>query len=527
MQRKILLTLGVLFLMGVGIFLRLSNLTVDSLYLDDEGAFITDARAFAESPLGIPGIFAKPLQSLFLALGLLVSGDQIIAVQRWQAILAALWIPVCFLLTHRLTANATVAFLAAFFTTFDPWIYLYARHLLAEPLAGLLWMLTLFFLLRKPLRFQDVVASGCLMGLAILSTRRTILFVLPTLIFLLWNQIGSWRPRLERACFWLGMGLLPLLGYNFWYEHWFEKWPYPYVSYFHQLVAQLSHHTHTFQFHTGAWPTYPFLINYYEGILFGLFLILGLFAVVREGSKTTIFKFFSSTYLVLILFFGLASTAYARVWAPLLFWHSILAALAISAMGAWLSKRLPVLRWVGMGILCASLLCLWVPKIFSIQKVSVPYSQALAWIKQNHPSGLRRLPPSHLLLWQRIMTLEGHYLPFQIPSRVYRPAESFFIIIDYFFLATKESELKSISLTTLATLDVFHQCEPAYSLPCGNPKEFWSHFVWEHNVHFKDSFHFLKAANLDKLSCIEIYDLKTCPVEYLNGNLLFKKQVKN
>lgn len=509
--------------MGVGIFLRVSNLTLASLYLGDESVFINDARFFAGSPLGIPATFvAKPLQSLFLALGLLVSGDQINAVQRWQAILAAFWIPVCFLLTYRLTANATIAFLSALFTTFDPWIYLYARHLLAEPLAGLLWMLTLFFLLRKPLRLQDVTLSGLLMGFTILSTRRMILFVLPTLLFLLWSQTDKWKPKLERAGVWLGMGMFPLLLWHWLYKNLFEGLHPSHPSYFHQLIGQTSYHARTFQFHTGAWPTYPTLIYYYEGILFGLLLLIGILTVARGGFKTTLFKFFSSTYLVLVLFFGLASTAFARVWAPLLFWHSILVALAIYTMVSWLSKRLPIARWAGFGILCTALLCLWVPKIFSIQKVSIPYFQAVTWIKQNQPSGLRHFASTNPLVRLWAMNLEGHYLP---PSTTYndKSKESFFITLDPYSLPKRESA-ESISLATLVAVNrLRHQCEPIYSLPCGNPKEFWNHFVWEHNVHFWDSFLFLKEANLNKLFCVEIYDLKTCPVKWLQDMLDIKK----
>lgn len=502
---------GILLLMILGGWLRLTHLSNDTLFMDNEGEFISEARFFAGSELGVPRYAAKPLQSLFLSLGFLFS-DQVLTVQRLQALMTLLWIPLVFILARRLMLPLGVAFLASFLTAFDPWIYLYSRHLLAEPLAGLLWMVSLCLLLKPPLRYSKVILSGLFFGLTILATRRMLLFGPGTFLLVLLFQDGPGKERLSKGLVWLGWSALPLILFHFSYEA-ISGWvPSPYyMSYFKQLAFQLSHHTPQIQWTLKTWATYPLLVHIYEGILLGVFLILGIFSVLKSGLKSTLSKFFCCGYFLPVVYFAFSLLAYARVWAPLLFCHSIL-----GALGIWEVLRLIEKKWRWAMIpatllFCLSLLGFFLPKILSIQKVTVPYVQAFTQFKKTQNYRLDQIIATSTLVGQWLSTLEGRFIE---PGKEFwqktpRVQEMRLVVFDPYLFAHDEAIPLPFDISPHHAL-VRRHCEALTKLECGQPKEFWTHFVWEHNVNVEASLKFLKETDLKDLPCVEIYDVVQC-----------------
>lgn len=502
---------GILLLMIFGGWLRLSQLSNDALYLDNEGGFLSEARFFAGSELGVPTVAAKPLQSLFLSLGFLLS-DQVLVVQKLQALMTLLWIPLVFALSRRLALPLGVAFLASFLTAFDPWIYLYSRHLLAEPLAGLLWMFSLYLLLKPSLKHKEAFLSGVFFGLAILATRRMLLFGPGTFLFFLLCQKGPWKDRVSKGFVWLGWSLLPLLLFHFIYEAISGKVPHPYyMSYFKQLAFQLGHHAPQMHWTFNTWATYPLLIKTYEGILLGLFLIVGYFAVLKSGIKSRLAKFFFSVYFLPVLYFAFSVLAHARVWAPLLFCHSILGALGIWELLRFLEKKWRRAVIPATVLLCLGLLGFFLPKIFSIQKTSVPYMKTFLQLKKIRGLRLNQGVASSTLVSQWMSTLENQFIEpgKEVWLHSHKELEVRFFILDPYLFARQETTPIPLEVPPYFSF-LRKTCKPLVASACGNPKEFWTHFVWEHNVDTGASLKFLKENDLNSLPCVEIYDVVQC-----------------
>ncbi len=503
-----------LALWALALFLRLHHQSPDNLYFADEGNYIGEARFLISHKGGIPLAMAKPFYSFFLALGLLTLGNQIINLLRLQAIISSLWILAVYFLSLKIFQSRFMAITASILTIFDPWIFIYSRHLFPDPLAGLLWMTSLFCLFNPSL----LTFSALFAGLSAVTNYRMILLNVGLFFFLVCHSNDPFLGRLKKGSFWIGFSLLPVIACQIAYKIFLSlKQPDNHYNYFHQLVFLMKTHA-GYGFRLDSLGTFPALVFHYEGIFAAFVGLVGL-ATLLIGKKygPTLSKCVFFTYLFPVLLFSFSHFPFARVWAPLLFWHTLLMAVGVREISQKLSHRFqktPKHLWeiALIGLLVVG----FFPRLLALQNVRVPYQQAIQYIKekQNHPvlfySTLTAVLPQLMVhpkqedWWvESLDQLNDELTRKKLGQLGFHLA----LVDPYQYVETTFSVKKERSplVQRLRTT-----CRPALEMPCQNPEEFWNHFAWEHNVSFQETKSFLEKMNIASLSCLEIYDLDSC-----------------
>ncbi len=504
---RLRLTLCLLFISGL--LLRIWCLSPDTLYFADEAHYIEEARFLARLPGGGILMYGKPLYSALLGFGMWLGKNQIVGAQAVQVVLAALWIPLIFLMARKLNLSKSGAVLAALIASCDPWFYLLSRHLFPDVLSGLLWMSALIFLLEEESVSKHIMLSGLLFGLSVASNYRMILFGAGTLFFLIWNHKGTLKGRIQVGSLWLGFLFLPLLVIHFMYE-WFR--PSEALRYLSQVLILT-------EFHAGfgtawkSWMTYPLLMRHYEGGFFIFLVLLGIFLLFKRGFQSTTGRLVLCVYGFPVLLFAFAYFTPSRLWAVLLFWHPLLAVIALEEIGVVLGRHLYLRASVWKVGFLTCLLFSFVPRLLAIQKIHVPYQEALRWLDQREVSSPKKIISTSPILvhqlvpeWTVMSLAEGGEALSHLKKENYR-----FVWVDgYQYTRTTKNSL-SPEREGLP-LKLSQVCSSVADFYCSSSEEMWSDFAWSHNVQLGRTLKFIREKDLSHTPCIEIYDLKTCPL---------------
>ncbi len=515
-QQKSFLWIVLFALTVIGICLRLSHLNLDTLYFSDEGSYLGEAHLILDTSPSNNIHMGKPLHSFLIAASLLSKNEPLSAL-KLQAILSSLWIPMIFLITQYLFNSTSLSLMATLLATFDPWAYLYSRHLFPEPLSTLLWMLSLYLLIHSRRDDKKLYASGFFFGLAVTANYRMILLLYAPIVFILWEPHWELKNKIKNSLTWLGMSMTAPVCSNvlFWLLR--QRSPQKnYPGYFSQFLNLFKIHSQ-YGLRFDSWDTYPSLLLHYEGFFLIAFLLAGIGVLswsqsLLKESK----KIFFLTFILPILAFSFSFFPFARTWSPILFWHPILAAIGIKKLADFSSRKISKSSlWVSGFFLIITLVSL-LPRIYSIQKSAAPYQKAISWMAHQQPtaSPLLFFSSNTLLLSQLTHTQEAWVLWLDsfiqeesLRKEAYREEAHYALIDQYQFIRTGSS----ISTKIAPPVDELkNRCQPVLSLDCENPKEFWTHFAWEHNVKSQETKNFLKEIEKNPHHCIDIYDLPQC-----------------
>lgn len=489
----------------VGLYFRIHSLNPESLYFGDEAAFIAGARAL----FGLPGWYgesqmAKPFFEMTLGWVISLSDNHLTLSQLTNAVIGFLWVPLCFGITRRLFANEGLAWLACGIAALDPWMIFYARKLNADAFSGFFWLLSCWFILARPSHRSTTFASGLFFGLSFTSNYRMLMFLPLIYLFICWQQ-NPWKEKSGR-CLWHFVGVASafvlvlksyeaLNGYN----------------YLLQLLDQFAINTGKVVGATN-FLTYPTLLVQFDSLPLAILMALGLAGVLTSGKREDPFKFLICFFVLPQAWFGMMHAAHARIWSPLLIWNAILAAYGLFSLSRLIQNERA--RKVGVFAMALLLFISLVPRAFSVKEIALPYGQAFSLLREREKrldtpfistdSLLHFSLVGHGNVGSIVEELGSGFLALQHQQEGYH-----YVLLDpYRFITPRRSILEKPRETSnyLET-----HCIPIASLACGSPKDFWSHFAWEHNHDRRATLHFLKKHDLESLPCLELYDLRTCP----------------
>ncbi len=457
-----------------------------------------------------PLSYAKPLYSGLLSLSLWLGSNRIIFAQSLQVLCAACWVPILFFLTLRVSGRELLAWGAASLCVFDPWIFLYSRHLFADPLATLFWMASLYPILKEKLRWRDHFFSGLLFGLSCVTNYRMIIFSPTMVLFFFIAQQTKIERKMGEIFFWFVAASFPMVLCHLIYELFRSP---SNMSYAQQLGFQFSRHSSSpLQFH--SLHTYFTLIHFYEGYCGEGFIILGFFDLLWRELKKPVGKLLVCTYGISILGLSFFYFQYARVWSPLLFWHPLLSIFGIQFLSRWIAERSFFQEKFLFVVLTGLLMVTFLPRVLAIQKTSIPYREAVSWIQSKKASNVRLFTSLPSLIRQ-LVPLGWDVQPTGNPiTNLKILAEEG---VDYFLVDANQfvRGYHSIVSERADAYFVIHQlCQPALLFSCQSPKTFWTIFAWEHNVNSSETEHFLKNINTEDFPCLEVYDLQSCVRKY-------------
>lgn len=491
------------------LLIRLYRLSPDLLCFADEGHYLAEARVLTGHDTAGGLFYAKPLYSAFLALALAIGNDRIVAAQIGQALVGALWVPMVFHLARRLFPTAPrVAWCAAFVTVVEPWGIFYSRHLFPDPLAGLCWMGSLILLCPRPRSRDAILFSGLCFGMAITSNYRMLLLLPFTVGLLGYLHEGRLRQRVVSIVPWLGMMMAPLIACQGLYA---LLAPAGTASYFRQLLIATSFHA-GFGLKIDAWATYPTLLVTYDGWVLAIALLCGLIGLIRSTSPPAR-GVVGLTFLLPLTMMAFVYFPYARLFAPLLFWHAILAAYGSEQTVQvishhWTIRPAPLMA--GLAVLLGGSM---IPNLRTMVSAHLPYQTAIRWLHHHGPSKPRIGTTSPVLFKQRAP--DWTVLPLarekesEAQSRTHLlNSDLHYAVVDG-YQYTRIAQSLSTSPTPVAQW-LAQACPQVLNLACPNPMAFWTQFAWEHNVSWHATRQFLTGVVQEPPPCIVIYDLMAC-----------------